>query len=753
MDLCSLTAIKPTFSFIKYFSFIFFCLFVNIVKSQDNLDDKAIRAHFIEKGEITLDGKVDEAFWEKISYVSDFRMREPIEGGDPSEMTEIRIAFDNKNIYVAAIMYDSTPEGIKAFQMKRDASLRTDDRLRVIFDTFHDRRRAYFFEINPRALRGDGLLSTGQGGGRNALNKDWDGIWKAWTHIGAFGWSAEIRIPFQTLNFDPELDTWGVNFARTIRRNNEELVWAGFKRNQGLFRPQNAGILTGLSGMSQGMGLEFIPYAITQSDKERDPETNASNTESQLDGGFDVNYNVTSSLKASFTYNTDFAQTEVDDRQINLTRFPLRFPEKRDFFLEGTSILRFAPSSGVDPYFSRRIGLREGRPMPISYGGRVLGNLGNNNIAVIHVKTAEVDTLKSEEFSVVRLRHNILKESSIGIIYTRRATDDGEFLPEPLQTRHTLGADIELNTSEFLGNKVLQFNAFFVGHNAENPTDTESSQWDRSVRGIRVNFPNQPWSASVSYREFGVMYDPAVGFNRRNGFRRFQPTLRFSPLFEKSSLIREIEWSVWYERLLSLENKLLTENIRINLGEVRFESGERVEFGVSRNFEFLDDDFDILRDGSVIVPVGDYTNWTYEVGMSTASFRKISASVGFETGGFWTGNISETRASLTVRPSPGINFSLQYEHTDVSVDEGGFSTNLIQLDLGFDFTPDISLSSLIQYDDITEVIGTNTRFRWILTPGTDIFFVYNHNWWNNPDYRMYTINQGAALKGVYTHRF
>lgn len=739
---------------IKFHIIFFFISFIlNEGSAQINDSPKEIKCIPLVDQSIKLDGKVDEAFWAETEYISDFLMTEPVEGGPPSEITEIRIAFDEKNIYIAAIMYDSDPSGIKAFQMKRDASLRTDDRFQFIFDTFHDRRRAYFFEINPRAMRGDGLLSTGQNSGFRAINKDWDGIWKAWTYIGDFGWSAEIRIPFQTMNFDPNNDTWGANFARTIRRNNEELVWSGAKRNQGLLRPQNAGILTGLTGMSQGLGLEVIPYGIAQSQKSQDPETGEKDTDSQVDGGFDVNYNITSSLKASFTYNTDFAQTEVDDRQINLTRFPLRFPEKRDFFLEGSSILQVAPSSRVDPYFSRRIGLREGLPIPINYGGRILGNLGNTNLAVIHVKTAAVDTLKPEQFTVTRIKHNIFKESSIGIIYTRRSSQDGEELPDPVQNRHTLGADIELNTSNFLGDKVLQFSAFYIGHNSADPNDDESSQSDRSVRGIRINFPNQPWSASVSYREFGNLYDPAVGFNRRNGYRRFQPTIRYTPQFAKSDLIRSIEWSIWYERLLSLDHMLLTENYRINLGEVRFESGERVEIGVSRNFEFLDEEFDILRDGSVIVPIGEYSNWQYEVGASSASFRKISGSIRFENGGFWTGNKTETRLRLTLRPTPGINLSMEYEHTDVRVDEGGFSTNLLQLEMGFDFTPDISLSSNIQYDDVSKVIGTNTRFRWILTPGTDVFFVYNHNWLNDAEYRMYTLNQGAALKGVYTHRF
>ncbi len=736
-------------------SLVSLCVFPILGSSQDIGDGnglKEMNGHLLNGSELYMDGIVDEAFWLNIPGNGNFMMQEPKEGGEPSEKTEVRVAFDSQNIYIAVVCYDSDPSGIKAFQKKRDASLETDDRFRWVFDTFMDKRRAYFFEINPLGLRGDGLISSGQG---QTLNKDWDGIWKAWTYIGDFGWSAEIRIPFRSINFDPKSDVWGINFQRTIRRKNEEQLWTGHRRNQGLLRPQNAGILTGLVDPSQGIGLEVVPYAITQSSKEYDDDLDQYITDKSADMGFDLNYNITSQLNASFTYNTDFAQTEVDDRQINLTRFPLRFPEKRDFFLEGSSFLQFAPRSGVDPYFSRRIGLVDGVPIPIKYGGRLIGNIGKNNIALIHVRTGKKGELNPESFTVARYRRDFWKESSIGILYTHRSTENDMLFGNPIQDRNTLAADLTLSTSEFLGDNVLQFSAFFVGHNSASPLDNSSSLLDRSVRGFRFNFPNQPWSAWVSYREFGDEYDPAVGFNRRNGFKRVQPGLNYAPLFEKSKIIREIEWGIYYEYLASLENKLLTENLRFTLGEIRFESGEKLGVQVSRNFEFLDENFDILRDGSVIVVPGEYLNWGYELGASSASFRKVSGSIGYEAGGFWTGNISSLILGLTIRPVSGINLGSQYRHAKVTAENSGFDTNLFQIDLGLDFTPDISLSSNIQFDDVTEVLGTNTRFRWIITPGTDIFFVYNHNWLNNPalDKRFLTIQQGGAMKMVYTYRF
>ncbi|EAR02694.1 putative membrane associated hydrolase [Maribacter sp. HTCC2170] len=731
------------------------CFFSLLGSSQDignGQAPKEIKGRLLNNTELHLDGIVDEEFWVNIPGNGNFLMQEPKEGGEPTERTEIRIAFDQQNIYISVICYDSDPSGIKAFQMKRDASLETDDRFRWVFDTFMDKRRAYFFEINPLGLRGDGLISSGQG---QTLNQDWDGIWKAWTHIGDFGWSAEIRIPFRSINFDSKSDTWGINFQRTIRRKNEELLWTGHHRNQGLLRPQNAGILTGLVNPSQGIGLEVVPYFITQVGKEYNNEIDEYTNDESADMGFDINYNITPQLKASFTYNTDFAQTEVDDRQINLTRFPLRFPEKRDFFLEGSSILQFAPQSRVDPYFSRRIGLVDGVPVPIKYGGRLIGNIGKNNIALIHTRTGEKGELNPESFTVARYRRDFWKESAIGILYTHRSTENDMLFGNPVQDRKTLAADLTLSTSEFLGDKVLQFSAFFVGHNPDSPFDDSTTLSDRSVRGLRFNFPNQPWSAWVSYREFGDEYNPAVGFNRRNGFKRLQPTIKYAPLFEKSNVIREIEWGINYEYLTSLENKLLTENLRFTLGEIRFESGESLGVEVSRNYELLDENFDILGDGSVIVVPGEYVNWNYELEASSASFRKISGSIEYESGGFWTGNISSLDLGLTVRPVPGINLRSGYRYSKVTAENSGFNTNLFQIDLGLDFTPDISLSSNIQFDDVSEILGTNTRFRWIVTPGTDVFFVYNHNWLNNPtfDNRFFTIQQGGAMKIVYTYRF
>jgi hypothetical protein len=514
--------------------FLFIIAFTSFpLCAQQPQSDKTIKAYQIENSEdFRFDGRVNESFWDKIEPATNFRMQEPNEGAKASEKTEVRIAYDSEYLYMGVILYDSNPAEIKAYQKRRDVRIISDERFTWIFDTFNDQRRAYFLEINPNGLRTDGLISTGQG---NAINLNWDGIWDARTVIGDFGWSAEIKIPFRTFNFDAESNRWGANFMRVIRRKNETALWTGYLRNQGISRPQDAGVLKGLKGASQGVGLEVVPFGIMNTSE--DQTTSPTTTDTNLDGGFDVNYSITPSLKASVTFNTDFAEAEVDQRQVNLTRFPLQFPEQRDFFLEGANIYEFAPASGVNPFFSRRIGLQDGEPIPITYGARVLGNAGKYNMALLHVRTGKRGDVQPENFSVARVKRNIGSESTFGMIYTRRSTQDSEELTPSLQDRHTFGADLEVGTSNFMGSNNLQFQAFFVFHNSPYLLDDGTNLWDRSSRGIRLNYPNQPWAGHVSYREFGRAFDPAVGFTQRNAFRRLQPSVEYSPQFPESDLV------------------------------------------------------------------------------------------------------------------------------------------------------------------------------------------------------------------------
>jgi len=711
-------------------------------------DRRSVQAYKLQaEDRMVFDGRITEAFWQKIEPATGFRMQEPREGDPASERTEVYIAYTEDALYLGVMLYDSNPSGIKAYQKRRDDRITSDERFVWILDTFNDQRSAYFMEINPNAMRTDGLISVGQG---SSINLNWDGIWDAEARIGDFGWSAEIRIPFSTLNFDSYSDTWGVNFMRVIRRKSETVLWTGYGRSQGIDRPQNAGVLRGLRDLSQGVGLEVVPYGIVNNSREEiSPEPETSTTG---DAGLDINYSITPSLKASLTLNTDFAEAEVDQRQINLTRFPLFFPEQRDFFLEGANIYEFAPSSFVNPYFSRRIGLRGGEQIPITYGARLLGNAGDYNLALMHVRTGEQGEINPENFSVARIKKNIGSESTIGVVYTRRATDNGDELNPPLQNCHTFGTDLELGTSTFLGDKNLQFQAFFVMHNAASQVDDSTDIWDRSTRGLRLNYPNRPWFGHVSYREYGTAFDPAVGFVERTGFRRLQPSIGYAPLAERIGWIREFEWGLRYEHLTDLDFNLLTQQLGFTLLEVTFETGDEIEFSVSQNYERLQRPFDIKRDGSVIIPMDEYTTWSASIGLDTAPYRRISVGADFDFGEYWSGTRRRIGFGLEMRPLPGFRLAPEYVHTNIDLAEGSFSTDLLRFEGNFDFTNNLFLTTKLQFDNLSDLLGLNTRLRWIIRPGSDLYLVYNQNWLREFE-RFNTQQRTGVIKLSYSYRF
>lgn len=702
---------------------------------------------------VQLDGRLDEAFWSDAHAVSDFTQQEPVEGARPSRVTEIRIAYDADHFYIGAKIHDD-PAGILAHQRQRDAGLGTDDRFMWILDTFMDGRTGYFFEINAAGLMGDGLITGGSGHG---INKSWDGIWEARVARLSDGWSAEIRIPFRTLNFDPELDMWGINFQRTIRRSNEEILWRGHLRTQGLFRPIHAGRVTGLEGMTQGRGLEVRPSAVANW---KEVASNDDPTTFPRDMSLDMAYNITPSLKASLSVNTDFAEVEVDDRRVNLTRFPLRFPERRAFFLEGSGVFSFAESSGPSPFYSRRIGLVSGEPVPIAYGARLSGQTGPWELGLVQVGTRDHTflggtDLPSESFTVARVRRSIFRQSTLGAIYTRRATGADEAGDAP-EDRHTAGVDLNFFTSQLFGSKNAQLEAFMVWHS--NPDATaERSLGDLSARGFRASFPNDVWSGHVSYREFGDAYGPAMGFVTRNGFRRVEPRIGWSPRVPSLPWLRRAEFSATYRYLEDIVTGQKEEEVwEFNLLGLNFESGDSFELDAGRTYEYLDASFDV-RDGIPILP-GGYTTWEVSLQGRTAGRRRASVNGNISRGGFWDGDRDRVQFGLNVRPSPGFSISADWEWNQVSLPNGDFDASVYRLGSGWHASPWISLTGNVQYDDVSERLGLFTRLRWIVRPGNDVYLVYTQNWErlygdDVLDRRFSTLSRGGSVKVNYTYRF
>ena len=718
-----------------------------------------IRAYRLTESEsIVVDGAPDEAAWHKAIPATNFLQRDPDNGTAATEKTEVRVLFDRDRIILGVICFDSEPDKLLGNQMQRDQSFEADDRFMFAIDPFLDGRTGYFFEINPSGAMGDGLITspTGGGGFGGDMQKSWDGIWVARVRRTSVGWTAEIEVPFKTVNFDPNTDTWGANFQRTVKRKNEESLWTGWLRDEGLTRMSNAGRIGGIEDISQGIGLDLKPYLLGAAGNA--PGRNAPDTSGDIDVGLDAFYNVTPSLKANFTLNTDFAETEVDERRTNLTRFPLFFPEKREFFLDGSNFFEF-PGGDESPFFSRRIGLNAGAPQPIFYGAKLVGQAGRQDVGFLQVSTSEDEferggtlvQLKGEDFTVARVKRRFGSQSSAGAIYTRRAPRDSL-----VDARHTTGADVTIATPDFIRESTLDSGAWFVHTSTPQfiNEDREAPPEGRSYSyGWHASVAKDPYRAEVSFKEVQPAYDPAIGFTPRRNFRNWSPELNWSPRFSGHRWFRGVQISGDLDVNLSLDNQVIDRNLQFTPMELEFHSGDTIELQFFRQTENLDEEFEI-SDG-VFLPTGESYDWLrYQIVYEAAEQRMLSGRFEFSGGKFWNGDRRELNMELTLRPRPGIYLQLASEYNDVDLPEGSFTTRLYRFDARTQFNPWISLTNNLQFDSESGELGWQLRFRWIQKPGNDIFFIWTQNWLDTESGgRFSQLDRRGAAKIVRTFRF
>jgi hypothetical protein len=718
-------------------------LFAVAAEGQTTAEDagpRTIAAVRLAEGEsIALDGRLEEDVWRRAQPARDFNQVDPLNGQPATEQTEVRIAFDNDSLFMGVTCFDSDPDGWIGFQRRRDEFLPADDRFMWTIDTFLDARSGYFFEMNPSGLMADSLF------GLNGDNRQWDGIWTARVRRSEIGWTIEIQIPFRTLNFNPNNDTWGFNFQRTVRRKAEDSIWSGWARNQGLRRMTNAGRVTGISNVSQGRGLDIKPYGVFTSEAEAgrgqpsmDPKATA---------GIDFFYNPTPLLRTNLTINTDFAQTEVDQRQVNLSRFSLFFPEKRDFFLDGAIFFDFGgPQVGdarLSPFFSRRIGLSEaGTPQKIDFGTKVTGQLGGQDVGLLHVRTGEDEGLAGEDFTVARVKRRMLRQSYVGGIYTRRdpRLSGGEAL-------HTSGADFRFATNTFLGSQ--NFDVGGWGLHTVSPGVSSGN----SAFGGHVNYPNDLWNARFDFGEVQENFDPAVGFLARRNFRRLNPSVGFSPRPANHAFIRRFLFNADVEMHTDLRNQLLTRNANLTAFQVDFHAGDIFAFDVNPIYERLDEPFEISPD--ITLPIGNEYEFTrFRLRAQTANRRVLALNGSYEVGHFYSGTRDAKVVNLTLRARPGLIVYLTGEWNRIELAEGAFTTRLYRLIGETQFSPYVALVNNLQYDTQSAVLGWQSRFRWIIAPGNDLYVVYTHNWLEQPTFsRFATLDNRLASKVLYTYRF
>jgi hypothetical protein len=699
---------------------------------------------------ITLDGRLDEGAWSRAVPATDFIQQDPNNGTPATEQTEVRIIYNREMLYMGVTCFDSEPEKWLGYQRRRDEFLSSDDRFMWNIDTFNNQQSSYFFEMNPSGLIGDALR------GATFSNRQWDGIWYGEVRRSEIGWTLEIAIPFKTLNFDPNAEAWGINFQRTVRRKNEESLWMGWLRNQGLNRLSNTGLLLGVEGIDKGLGLDIKPYAVAYS--ESFPGRGDSRIRNKGDAGIDFFFSPTPGVRTNLTVNTDFAQTEVDQRLTNLTRFPTFFPEKRDFFLDGATFFDFQSTAGISttptgvtgdnslvPFFTRRIGLDvNGLPQKIDLGSKLAGQFGRTDVGALYVRSGSDESVVGEDFLVLRAKRRMLRQSYVGVLYTGRdARAPGSGL------LNTAGADFLLATSTFLGSENLSLGGFFV--NTTNVRDTGKN----NAFGLALDFPNDPWTATFLYREIQDDYDAAVGFTPRTGFRRLNPGVFYTTRpRQPHRWIRTIQYGVNGNfQMDTADNGLLNRDVDLTLFNLATHSQDTVQIHVLPTYERLERNFTISP--GITLPVGTEYNWNrYRFQVTTAPRRVVAFNPTVEVGSFYNGTRLRYAMDLNVRVRPGVIIYTSAEWNSVALEQGSFTTRLYRVVPELQFSPRIAWVNNVQYDTQSAVVGWQSRFRWILTPGNDLYVVYHHNWLDDPlQDRLYTLDRRAASKFLYTHRF
>jgi hypothetical protein len=703
-----------------------------------------------------IDGVLDDPIWSMATPIEDLHQVNPVEYNEPSERTEIRLAYDDNALYVSARLWDSQAERITAQVLRQGEGLNNEDRFALIIDPNLDRRSGYRFQLNPNSVRWDALYSD-----TSDLESNWDGIWRGVATRDEEGWTAEMAIPFNTLSFDPNNDAWGVNFERTIQRNDETLAWVS--RNRQL-NPGVAGTMVGFRDLHQGRGLDVIPSVSATGQRAYQP---IASTATNIEPSLDIFYKFTPSMSGALTLNTDFSATEIDDRQVNLTRFSLFFPEKRDFFLQDADIFEFGRIGGGGnnrgfggggggggggssqngmPFFSRRIGLSPtGQPVDIDVGAKLSGRLGRFNVGALSVRQNAYDTVEASDIFVGRVTANLFEESIVGVILT-----DGD--PQSNLSSSTIGTDFNYRNTRLPGGKVIEANAWVQQSN------TEGIDSDDGAYGYSISSPNSTgWRGSVSGRKLEQNFDPAVGFVNERGIRSLSTDLNYRYRFA-DNFIRAVNFGVSTSRTDRLDTGELDRQ-EVQLGfNIETRTQDRVFVNVSEQEENIPFDFAIYTpsDGSapVVIPAGSYDWNSAFIGIRSGNQRKVAAFIGMGTGEYYDGDSNNINTNIEWRPSRKLRLTGGYSYREVKLPGGDFEVRQSSFSVQYVFSSTLSWVNLIQYDNFSEVIGFNSRLHWIPQAGREGFIVFNHNV-SDPDKNdsFQSANADLAVKFSYTFRF
>ena len=671
-----------------------------------------------------LDGVLNEPVWQVAPPATDFVQQEPNEGAPASEHTEVRILYDGENLYIGVLAFDSDPDAVIATEMRRDSDrILEEDNFQIILDTFKDYRSAYMFVTTPLGAKLEQqVFEEGEGGGRRGfgvatnINKDWDGVWHVSARRTDDGWVAEIAIPMVTLRFpDRARQEWGINFMRNIRRKNEQAFWAGIPKPYTLTRVSLAGDLTGLESLNRGLDLRVKPFV--SGGAAHISDAGVVENDGQRDVGFDIKYGVSAGLNLDLTWNTDFAQAEVDDEQVNLTRFALFYPEKRDFFLENSGQFNVGTNSAfmrvADLFFSRRIGLsKTGDPIPILGGARLTGKVGRNNIAVMDIQTDGlpgdmahgIPGRDGENFFVARYSRDIMARSKVGALVINKHVGDGGYI------NRTFAADMTLAPHpSFL------VNSFIAKTTTTGITDGQLAGY------IRLGWLDQDWNVYGEYSDFQENFNPEVGFLPRNGIRISKVHLERNPRPGRFG-VRVFDPMVNITYTTDQNNRLVTRRIHHMLG-TRLENGAYINIWYNSNLEVLDEPFQVRPD--VVVAPGTHRFGDWRFSFNSDPSRRLYGTAYYSPQTFFDGDRTDYSASAGFRLTSQLAAEGAFTRNDVRLPGGDFTADIASFRIDYALSPAMTLRTLTQRNSLTDQWSTAVRLNYIYRPGSDIYIVYD----------------------------
>ena len=711
-------------------------------------DDVTIRAVRLATP-LRLDGRLDEDVYSRVGPLTDFLQQEPREGQPATERTEAWILFDDTNLYVSARCWDSHPEREVANELRRDnGNILGNENVTFVIDTFHDRRNGYLFQTNPLGALRDMTVTD------DLQNSAWNGIWYVKTGRFAQGWTVEVAIPFKTLRYrgsGPQ--TWGLNLRRLVKWKNEfsylSLVPAALG-TQGVSRMASAATVIGLETPAAAKNVEFKPYAVGAATTARSGGTYAD--DGQANAGFDFKYGLTRGLIADATVRTDFAQVEEDLQQINLTRFSVFFPEKREFFIEGQGIFDFGGvQAGNSPgdvpllFFSRQIGLSQGRAVPVLGGVRLTGRAGAYSIGALDIQTDDAPTAAavSTNFSALRLKRNLFRRSNVGVIATRRDPGPLAAATRRRDASYSLGADATL-----LFFKSVSATGYYA--RADAPDAAGRMVTGASYRG-RVDYTDDRYGAAAEHLLIDRDFRPEVGFVRRSDMRRTFAQLRFSPRPRRSAVVRKLTWQTSYDYVTDAAATTVQSREASALFRLDFQSSDQVSTEYTREYERLPERFTIAP--GVNVPAGGYTATTARVSYALGQQRRVSGRLSAATGTLYDGTRSEFSYSgrwgvvprFSVEPTVSLNV--------VALPYGDFTARLMSARFTVTPTPRMLISSLVQYNVDQETTSASLRLRWEYTGGSELFVVYSDGRDTRTAGFPVLVNRTLAVKATRLFRF